>query len=141
MEGDNKRLYHLFREAGMDEDWAYTAIQEVHYLVGHNIIARVDAPAAAHTEQLRELQAGVRGLYRIIGGPLLARAGGQRGVRVGGSPTYTPSGYYGFGRSTGHTKCGRRVPRGSRRWAAPCRTVRRIPKSEVTAQVPFSACT
>lgn len=60
MEVDDKRLYHLFRKAGMDEDGAYTAVQEVRNMAGQNIIARMEAQAA-------ELKAEVRGIHRIIG--------------------------------------------------------------------------
>ena len=82
MEIDDKRLYHLFRKAGMDEDEAYTAVQEIRHVAGQNVIARIDAQAAAHSAQLKvqaaehaaqlrelkaEMKAEVRGLHRIIG--------------------------------------------------------------------------
>ena len=44
---DEKRLFHLFRKCGMDEDEAFTALQEIRTMAGHNIIAKMEAQAVA----------------------------------------------------------------------------------------------
>lgn len=83
---DDKRLFHLFRQCGMDEDGAYTAIQEVRSMAGQNVIAEVRAQGERQSGDLKELRANlsgetkelraeVRNTYRTIG-YLIAAVGG-----------------------------------------------------------------
>lgn len=52
---DEKRLYHLFRKCGMGEDDAFTAVQEIRTMAGHNIIAKMEAQAVAQNAKLDEI--------------------------------------------------------------------------------------
>jgi len=52
---DEKRLYHLFRKCGMEEDEAFKAVQEIRSMAGHNIIAKMEAQAVAQNAKLDEI--------------------------------------------------------------------------------------
>ena len=56
-EPDSKKLHHLFRQVGMDEDGALTAVQEIRSMAGQNILAKMDTQTAELRAQSAELRA------------------------------------------------------------------------------------
>ena len=54
-QADEKKLYHLFRKVGMDENGALTAVQEIRTMAGHNILAQIDEQSAKMQNRITKI--------------------------------------------------------------------------------------
>lgn len=87
---DDKRLFHLFRQCGMDEDGAYTAIQEVRSMAGQNVIAEVRAQGERQSGDLKELRADLSGRLNELRAD---QSGDTKELRAEVRNTYRTIGY------------------------------------------------
>ena len=73
---DDKRVFFLLRQVGLDEDGAYTLLQELQNMAAANLIARfeskLDAQAAAQNAMIAAQNAKIDSLRWVLGAGLAA---------------------------------------------------------------------
>ena len=73
---DDKRVFLLLRKAGLDEEEAYTLVQEIQNMAAANLIARfeskLDAQAAAQNAMIAAQNSKIDSLRWVLGAGLAA---------------------------------------------------------------------
>ena len=62
---DDKRVYFLLRKAGLDENEAYTLVQELQNMAAANLIARFESKLDAMTDTMRAQLGSMRAELNI----------------------------------------------------------------------------